>query len=146
MAGNPLIKLGSLSRLRGSLTISDYPELNVTAPFLGRAGLSMAINGDLTQMLPQMVGMVQSQEVYLPVRITVPLVKTMQLANLYKRKWESDSNLGDCTFRGDATNLDAFDFVNCSIENLEGYDAGGTSGSVTIIIAGTYYVNNNLWG
>lgn len=146
MAGNPLVKLGFINRLRGTLTFADFPELNVTAPFLGRYGLNMAINGDVTQMLPQMVGQVQSQEVYLPVLVTVPLVKTTTLCNLYKKKWESDSNLGDCTFRGDATQLDPFDFTNCSIAHIDGLNAGGTVGTATITVAGTYYVNLALWG
>jgi hypothetical protein len=146
MAGpNQLIQLGSLSRLRGSVTINDFPELNITAPFLGRDGIRLAVEGDTTQMLGQMVGMVQSQEVYLPASITIPIVKTTALANLFKQKWESDSKLGDLTFRGDASQLDVFDFYNCAIENFGGLDASGTSAVINLSIKGTYYVNSNLF-
>jgi hypothetical protein len=146
MAGpNPLVQLGSISRLRGSLVFPDFSDFNITAPFLGRAGVRLAVEGDLTQMLQQMVGMVQSQEVYLPATVTAELVKTTPLANLFKRKWETDSNLGDCTFRSDASQLDVWDFSNCSIENFGGIDASGGSATYTLQIKGTYYVNSNLF-
>jgi hypothetical protein len=146
MAGpNNLVQLGSISRLRGSLTFTDFPTLNITAPFLGRDGVRLAVEGDTTQMLQQMVGMVQSQEVYLPATITAQIVKTTALANLFKQKWESDSNLGDCTFRSDASQLDVFDFYNCAIENFGGLDASGTSAVINLSIKGTYYVNTNLF-
>jgi hypothetical protein len=146
MAGpNQLIQLGSLSRLKGSLTFTSFPTLNITAPYLGREGLRLALDGDTTQMLRQMVGMVQSQEVYIPATITVPLVKTTPLANLFKQKWESDSSLGDCTFRSDASQLDVYDFYNCAIMNPGGNDSSGTTATITVTISGTYYVNTNLF-
>ena len=146
MAGpNPLLNLGSISRLRGSLTFPAFPQLNITAPYLGREGIRLALEGDSTQMLAQMVGMVQSQEVYLPASISIALVKTVSLANLFKQKWESDSNLGDCTFRSDASQLDPFDFSNCAIEGIPGLDASGTTAMFDIRIKGTYYVNSNLF-
>jgi hypothetical protein len=146
MAGpNPLLQLGSISRLRGSLLIPSLPQLNITAPFLGRAGIRLAVEGDITQMLAQMVGMVQSQEVYLPASITAAIVKTTPLANLYKRQWESDANLGDVTFTSDASQLDVFDFSNCSIEGFGGIDASGGEATYTLSIKGTYYVNSNLF-
>ena len=36
---NNLVLQGVLNRLRGSVVVADAPELNVTAPFLGKAGI-----------------------------------------------------------------------------------------------------------
>jgi hypothetical protein len=146
MAGpNNLVRLGSLSRLIGSLTFGNLPQLNVTAPFLGREGIRHNLNGDITQFLPQMVSQVQSQEVYIPITLTVPIVKTTAVANLFKRQWESDSNLGDCTFRSDSSSLDVFDFYDCGIAHYDGTDTSGTNAVIIVTIGGTYYVNSDLF-
>ena len=42
------VQQGTLNRLRGSLTIPDLPELNVTAPFLGKEGIAMSFEGNST--------------------------------------------------------------------------------------------------
>jgi len=142
---NPLINLGKLNRLRGTVLIPLYPQLNITAPSLGRDGIKLALEGNTTDMLPQMVAQVQSQNVYMPAMITIALVKTTPLANLFKRQWELDSNIGDITFRSDASQLDPYEFSNCAIERAPGLDASGTSALLEIVISGTYYINSNLF-
>ena len=142
---NPIVALGNLNRLRGTILIPLRPTLNVTAPFLGKEGIKLSFEGDLTEMLGQMVGMVQSQNVYLPATLTFALVKTTPLANAFKRQIETDSNLGDITFRSDASTLDPYQFSNCSIEGVEGIDASGSSAAFPLRIKGTYYANSNLF-
>lgn len=142
---NPFAALGNLNRLRGTILIPLRPELNVTASQLGKDGIRLSVEGNSTDMLPQMVGAVQSQAPYLMARLTVALIKTQPLANLYKRQYETDSNLGDITFRTDASQLDPFTFSNCAIETVDGIDASGTSAMFGISISGTYYINSNLW-
>jgi hypothetical protein len=146
MAGpNPLIQLGFLNRVKASVKFSTLPQFNITAPVLGRDGISMAIEGNMTEMLEQMVGMVPSQNVYLPATITAAIVKTTPLANLLKAQWESNSLLGDATIRVDATQLAPFQFTNCSIENFGGMSANGSSATYNLLIKGTYYVNSSLF-
>lgn len=146
MAGpNPLLQLGFISRLKGTVQFNDNPTFNITAPYMGRAGVRLALEGDFTQLLQQMVGVVQSQEVYLPATITVRLVKTTPLANQFKRRWESDSNMGSITFRSDAGNMDPFDFSNCAIATMPGMSADGTEGDFELHLKGSYYVNSNLF-
>ncbi len=146
MAGpNPLVNLGTLNRLRGTVTFTDFPQLNITAPFLGREGIAIAFEGNAVEMLQQMVGNVQSPQVYLPTTLTVSLVKTTPLAVAFKRKWESDANLGNLTFRIDASNFDPFEMVNCALEGIDGIDASGASARMGLRIGGTYYINSNMW-
>lgn len=81
MAGGPipLLSLGTLNRLRGTILIPLRPELNISATQLGRDGIKLAVEGNITDMLAQMAGQVQSQSVYSPATIpsgcgTVPCV------------------------------------------------------------------------
>ena len=146
MAGpNSLVPLGTLNRLRGTVLFPSFPQLNITAPYLGREGIRLTIEGDTTQMIPQMTGMVQSQEVYLPATLLITLVKTTPLAVLFKQKMESDSNLGQVTFRSDAINIPPYDLINCAIEGFEGLDASGSNASFPIRIKGTYFTNSSLF-
>ena len=59
---NPLIQLGSLNRLRGSILFDDFPALNVTAQFMTKEAIKLGIDGDMTQFLAAMAGAVTSQE------------------------------------------------------------------------------------
>ena len=146
MAGpNPLVALGVLNRMKGSVVIPAFPQLNITAPFLTREAVRLAIEGDLAQMLPQLAGMVISQEVYLTATLLIGLVKTTPLVALYKAQMESNSTLGDVTFRSDATNIPPYTFNNCALEGFDGLDASGTNAAFPIRIKGTYYVNSNLF-
>jgi hypothetical protein len=142
---NPLVALGKLNRLRGSIMIPKFPQLNITASCLGRDGIRMAYEGNLTDMLPQMVGQVQSPSVYLPASLSVQIVKTLPIASAYYQQMLDDCDMGDITFRADASNLPPFEIQNCSIQALEGFDANGTSAAWPIRFGGTWYVNSSLW-
>jgi hypothetical protein len=146
MAGpNPLVNLGTLNRLRGSLIFPQFDALNISASFLTKAGIRLSVEGDTTEMLPQMVSMVQSQQPYLKATILVGLVKTTALVAAFKNKMESDSNLGQVTFISDSAAIPSYDFQNCAIEGFEGIDASGTSADYPIRISGTYYINSSLF-
>ena len=147
MAGgpNPLAALGNLNRLRGTILVPAAPELNITAPYLGKDGIKLSFDGNFADMLAQMAGAVISQNVYVMANLTVALIKTQPLSALYKARGEFNSSIGDITFRSDAANLPPFEFANCAIEQVDGVDASGQSALYGIRISGTYYINSNLW-
>src|ERR1700752_1022972 len=102
MAGpNPLVNLGTLNRLRGSLIFAQFDALNISASFLTKAGIRLWIEGDRAEMCRQMVSVVQSQNVFLKATIMVGLVKPTALVAAFKNKMESDSNLGNVNFISD---------------------------------------------
>ena len=49
---NPLINPGNINRVRGSIVIPAHTNLNVTAAYLGKDGISVAPEGDVTTTLP----------------------------------------------------------------------------------------------
>lgn len=73
---NPLVPQGFLNRVRGAVSITDKPALNVTASFLGKEGISMRPDTAATDIIPTMTGTVGSQAPYQQVTLTVHLLKT----------------------------------------------------------------------
>lgn len=145
MAQNPLVSQGTLNRLRGSVVCTDNPNLNVTAAFLGKEGIGLALEGETTLMLPTMTGVATSPEPYQMCSVSVHLLKTQQLSDLYKQRMETDSRIGDITVRPDASTLSAYPLTNCAIESVAPLNFAGQDAGFVVTIKGTYAINNSLW-
>ena len=142
---NPNVPQGVLNRVRASVTIPAFPALNITAPFLGRRGISVVRNGPLTTTLPTMTGAVQSPEPYQPIRITAELVKAQSLAAAYQAQEQLNVLLGALTVRPDTTALAPYSYINCAIEQVEELQLNGESYAYTVAITGFYLVNSFLF-
>lgn len=145
MAGNPLVSQGTLNRLRGSVVLTDHPELNVTASFLGPEGIRLALEGEPTTQIPTLTGAVQSPEPYQLCNVTVSLLKTQALADAYKKQYENDTVIGDITVRPDSSVLSPYNLINCSLGPLRELSFNGTDASYAVSIRGYYQINASLW-
>lgn len=146
MAQNPNVPQGVLNRIRASIIIPAFPQLNVTASFLGRPGISVSRSGPVTTSIPTMTGAVQSPEPYQPVRITAALIKAQALAAAWEAQVALNSLLGDIVVRPDATPMIPYPFTNCSIENVEELRFNGETEAFPLVLAGYYLINSSLWG
>ena len=142
----PLVAQGSLSRLRGSVTWANFPSLNVTAPFLSKEGIRLALQGESTLYLPTMTGAVTSPEPYMRVEVTINLLKPQALADQYKQQMETSAALGDGTIRPDSTALGIFNITNCSIKSIRELDFSGENAVFSVSIGGYYLINASLYG
>lgn len=142
---NPLIDQGTLNRLLGSVVIPDFPELNVTASFLGEDGLSISLQGEAVVFIPTMTGAVTSPEPYMAVQVSVHLLKTQFLSGLYKDQMESDARIGTITVRPDTRAFPPYTFINCAIQNVAPIAINGKDAGYRITIGGYYPINNDLW-
>lgn len=145
MPGNPLIAQGSLNRIIASVVWPDFPAYNVTAPYLGKGGLSLALEGETTLLIPTMTGAVQSQEPYMMISLTMNLLKSQGLAASYKLKMEADSNLGTGTVRPDTRTLGNYQIYNCAIESVRELSMAGQDPGFAVTVKGYYLVNAGLW-
>lgn len=145
MASNPLIDQGVLNRLRASLTFAGAPALNVSASYLGKDGISIALEGPTTLAIDTQTGVVQSPEPFVKVRIQAHLLRTQALASAYKAQIESNCVVGNLTVRGDSSTLPDYTFVNCAITSSPSLSFNGTSPDFLVEMTGIYYVNNQLW-
>lgn len=142
---NPLIDQGTLQRVRGSVTWSSNPTLNITAPYLGKEALHLAIQGESTTYIPTMTGAVRSQEPYMMIELTAHLLKTQPLSDLYKQRMETDSFLGDGTVRTDAQSLGSYQIINCSVSGVRELSFAGEDAGYILMVKGYYLVNSTLF-
>jgi hypothetical protein len=125
--------------------IPDHPELNVTAEFLGEEGIAINFGGETTTFLPTMTGQVSSPEPYQPATVSINLLKTQFLADLYKAQIEDDARIGGVFVRVDTRQLGVYNFSNCAIQNIGEIRANGKDAGFRVTIQGYYTINNALW-
>lgn len=142
---NPIVDQGSLNLLRASVVVSAFPTLNITAPYVHKNGIKLSFQGESVIYDQTLVGAVTSQQPYMIAEAEVPLLKSQALANLYKQQMETNSLLGNVTLRGDAVPLSVYQLSNCSIRSMRPLDFSGQHAEYTIILAGIYYINANLF-
>jgi hypothetical protein len=142
---NPLIDQGVLNRLRGSVVFSGFPSLQITAPYLGKAGIRLALEGESVLFIPTMTGAVTSPEPYLMVSLSMNLIKTQPLADAFKKQMESNSLLGPATVRPDSSALSPYDLINTAIESVRELNFSGVDADYLVVIKGYYSVNSSLF-
>jgi hypothetical protein len=146
MAANPLVAQGQLNRVKASLTWLDHSELNVTAPFLGRDGISLSLEGNSTAFLPTLTGVVTSPEPYMMIGLTIHLVKPQALCALYVARLQANALLGNGTVRPDVIEgLPPFDITNCAMESIREMRFNGTDDGFIVMCRGYITINNDMW-
>lgn len=145
MAVNPLVSQGTLNRVRGSVIVPNFPGLTITAPFLGKAGISLGLEGESTTYIPTQTGAVTSPEPYMMASVRIALLKTQNIAAQYKSQMENTTLIGDITVITDATTLPNYSIVNCSIENVAELSFSGDDAVFMVTLKGYYIINNAMW-
>ena len=145
MAGNPQIAQGTLNRIRGSAIFPLFPTLNVTAGFLGKAGIGVALQGETTVFIPTLTGAVTSPEPYQIAMVTLHLLKTQNLAGIYKARMELDARVGDMKVIPDAVGFPSYDLVNCAIASVREMSFAGDDAGFVVSMHGYYQINSDLF-
>lgn len=143
---NPNVPQGILNRLRTSLTFPDNPNLNITAPYLGKASVRIVPEGEITQMPGTLTGTVISPEPFLMMSAVCNLVISQPLANSFKLRWETNAALGDLTVRTHATTLSVFQILNTAITGFQEISTAGDVADLLVTIKGYYQINSSLFG
>lgn len=143
--GNPLVPQGFLNRVRGALSVTDVPALNVTASYLGKDGISMRPDNAATDIIPTMTGTVGSQTPYQQVTVTVHLLKTQGLGASYQKRFATDTALGEVVITPDATTFGNFTLLNCYLLNFNELPFNGMDAGYVVTIGGYLTANDNMW-
>lgn len=143
--GNPLIDQGTLNIARIGLQVSAFPQLNVTAPYLGSGGISLTPGGPATTFIPNLTGRTVAPEPYQPYTIGLHLVRSQLLAGLWEAQRVKLAYLGDILVFTDSLKLPSYSFAQCSIENIGDITSNGKSAEYMVTIGGTYVTNNDLF-
>lgn len=142
---NPLVAQGTLNRLRGSVIWANFPVLNVTAPFLHKEGIKLALEGEATLFIDTMTGGVTSPEPYQHISVTMVLLKTQSLAGLYKAQMELSSLLGDGVVRPDSAALPPYQVTNAAIKSVRELSFNGEDAAWAVVVGGYYNINSSLF-
>ena len=148
MANLPLSQ-GYLNLLASSVTIQNYPALNVTAPYLAKRSIRLAPEGDVTKYIDVLTGAVPSPQPYILMTATMALTKTLWLAAAYQSQYQASVYLGTVTIRPDVTRgsggLQPFVLQNASLMTPGEMNFGGEEADFMVPIKGVWQVNANLW-
>lgn len=60
MATNPLIAQGTLNRVRCSIVVPAYPNLNITSSYMGKNLATIEFEGEAVPQIPTATGVVDS--------------------------------------------------------------------------------------
>lgn len=143
---NQLLALGRLNRLAASVRFPNFSQLNITAPFLTKAGIRFAQTGDGVVHIPVMIGTVPSEEPYTMVDVTVNLVKTLPLVGAFQAQQQLDSFLGPCTVRPDTqSGLGLFTIQNTTIQNPREQDFSGADAGYPLLLRAYMPLNSALY-
>lgn len=140
-----MIAQGTLNRLRGSVNFVALPQLNVTAPYLVKEGIAIALEGEATTVIPTMTGVVPSPEPYMIAHVTINVLKTNGLAAQFKAQMENTTIVGDMVITSDTSAMPTYYVNNASITDVAPMKINGEEAGWTISLKGAYYVNNALW-
>jgi hypothetical protein len=137
---------GVLNRLRASVVYTDHPELNVTSGFLTTEGIRLALEGNAADLLPAMVSLVSSPAPYLSASITLSIVRSSSLAQLYKLQIEDTTLLGLMTIYPDTDVLTPFIINNVALESVREMAMAGMEAAMVVTARGYYNVNTGFFG
>jgi hypothetical protein len=142
---NPMIPQGTLTRRRGSVKFVSNPQLNVTASYLVKDGIEIALEGEATTVIPTMVGVVTSPDPYMIAAVTINILKTNGLAATYKSQMENSTVIGDIVITPDTSALPTYYVNNASIVDVRPMKINGEEAGWSITLRGYYNINNTLW-
>lgn len=144
---NPLISQGTLNRLIGAVRWNDagMDQFNVTASYLGKDGIRLALDGIATTFINTMTGAVTSPEPYQSVSLTISLLKSQVLAAAYKLRMETNTLMGSCTIFPDSAQLPVYNLNNVALESLREMSYNGEDSGWIISCKGYYEINAFLW-
>jgi hypothetical protein len=149
MPGTPMVPQGLLNRVIAAVYWDLLPNLNVSAPYLGKGGLSLSFDGEATTFINTMTGQVQSPEPYQPILLTMNLLKTQNLAALYEKQRQTNTFIGDGQIYPDVSQasggIPIYGVNNCAIRNIRELDFRGEDAGYVVTVGGYYLINSSLF-
>ncbi len=145
MATQPIVQQGTLNRVRASVVIPSFPQLNVLASYMSNSFVSAKPQGDFAELIETATGGVPSPEPFVKMLITVGLLRTQNRGEIWQEQAEVGSYIGDVVVHSDTSAFLQRTYYDCIIQKIdpEAYDGRNPENRLTII--GIYRINNSLW-
>jgi hypothetical protein len=138
---NPRIEQGSLNRLLASVVFAEFGYLNVTSPFLAKEAISIAFEGDTSQLIGTLTGAVTSPEPYIFATVTMHILRTQALGAAYKLQIENNTTMGSVNVYPDTKGFPPFQFDTCVLQSMQDIQLDGNQPGLIIKLRGVYRIN-----
>lgn len=145
MATNPNLIPGNLNRVRASIIVPGNEILNIPAEYQAKEGIVIAPQSAVVTQMQGMTTVVNSEEPYQLVQITVSVIKSLAISAQYLEAIQNGPVLGNITVVPDTNVMGKFNLLNAAILNWNQVSMAGLQPDFTIIMQGQYNVSNDLW-
>lgn len=143
---NPNTVQGNLNRVSTHLVVASFPALSVNASFMGKSMVKVTLDSPFVQQLPTATNLVNSPEPFVMGHMTVALLRSQTLANLWITQAQVQATIGTVQIFSDSTVFSAITVLNCSITDIDPGAFDGTDPVVSVTVSGAFPVNSTMWG
>lgn len=144
---SPQTPPGNLNRVAASVYLVDHPELNVSADYLGRDGISLSFEGNSTTGIDAMTSIVMSPEPYQRSTLMINLLKSQNLAALWEAQRALSTLIGALQVYPDVQQggIGVYPLSNCAILNIRELRFAGEDAGYVVSVIGKYDINSTLY-
>jgi hypothetical protein len=145
MATNPNLIPSNLNRIRGTVLVPGNATLNITAPYLGKEGITISPQSAVVTQMQGMTTVVNSEEPYQIVQVTAAVMRSLALSAAYIEQIKNSPTLGTVTVTPDTSVLAPFTLYNVAIVNWGQMSMAGVQPDFVITFQGLLPISNDLW-
>jgi len=145
MATNPNLIPSNLNRIRGTVLVPGNATLNITAPYLGKEGITISPQSAVVTQMQGMTTVVNSEEPYQIVQVTAAVMKSLALSAAYIEQIKNSPTLGTVTVTPDTSVLAPFTLYNVAIVNWGQMSMAGVQPDFVVTFQGLLPISNDLW-
>jgi hypothetical protein len=142
----PNITQGNLNKVATHLVVASFPALSVNASYMGKSMCKVTLDSPFVQQIGTATLFVNSPEPYVMGHMTVSLLRSQSLANLWITQAQTQATLGTVQIFSDSTVFSALSVLNCSITDFDPGAFDGTDPVVSVTVSGGFPVNSSMWG
>ena len=136
---------GIINRLRASVAFQSFPKLHVVSNYITTEGIRIGLEGNATDLLPAMMSLIASPAPYLACTVTIPLIRSIPLAQTYKTQLETNTMLGLMQIFPDTEYLTSFLVNNTALETVREMSFAGTEAAMVVTLRGYYQTNTSQY-
>ena len=134
-----------LNRLRAQVQFRDFPQLNIHADLLTTEGIRLALEGNAADLLPAMTGLVSSPAPYMAATLTMSILRSMSVMQVYKTQFETNVLVGLVTIFPDTKELNNYILNNVALESIREIAMAGMEAGIVVTARGYYTINTSFF-
>ena len=137
--------LGVLNRALTSVSVINFPNLNVTTGFFGTKVARISFEVETSDYIPVLAGNVPSPRLTQIITCMMYLNKSQSLAAAWEAQRLTSAIIGDVVVVTDSAVMPTYYMANATLQNIADLDLTGDSNDFPVMLKGTYYINNSIY-